>query len=135
MEINNHNQSKSSIERSSHVDPPHLNNKRIIFPIIFGLFLLLLAVYGAGYHLGTLSNPSMQTTNTSVNAPTSIQVSMLTPTLQPTAAHSLIVTQTPLDQIPSRIISENGMVVYEHPTAHYTLEYPTSWKGGTEPKQ
>jgi hypothetical protein len=133
MAINNNNASLNSMERSSTMSTYPIS-QRVNFPLIFGVAFLLLAVGGVGYYLGRQGSSINQTTNIGASIPTPISTRTLTLTPQPTVTPSLIPTQIHAEPSTTRIITQNGMVVYEHATAHYTLEYPSSWASEVVPK-
>lgn len=86
-------------------------NQNGLSPIII---TILISILIGGYLIYSQKNtPTGQTVNTNLS------------TLPSPAQVKIEPSSTP-------IINKGGMILYEHPKAHYTLEYPSSWKGGTE---
>ncbi|OGK09497.1 hypothetical protein A2767_03250 [Candidatus Roizmanbacteria bacterium RIFCSPHIGHO2_01_FULL_35_10] len=119
MDINNANQPVNPpITSVQNPIPEHqANNQRGSFPLIAGVLVLLLVVGGGAYYLGTQKNNSI---NQATNINTKIQTQP-----SPTKMYS--------EPSPTTVTTKNGMIVFEHPKVNYTLEYPASWKGKTEP--
>jgi hypothetical protein len=85
-----------------------------------------------GYYFGKQNGDNFQATITIAHTPTPTPLPLTTS--QPAVTALPTLAQTSISPSPTRFITKNGIVLYEHLTAHYTLEYPASWKDGTEPE-
>jgi hypothetical protein len=118
----------SPVEVSSYLSSRPANYKNGNFLITLGVLALLFVVGGGGYYLGTQSTYNTQPTGINVNIPT-----------PPYSPKPQQLSTTPLPS-PTEMLSlptstRNAIVkAYEHPTAHYALEYPASWDGEIDPK-
>lgn len=135
MDITNDDRTISVAEGPPPMATHPINTRQVYLPKILGLLASFLAVGTCGYYLGLQSNYNSQTANTSANIPTLTSIRVPAPTLRLTVTPAWAPTHTSVE--PSQIITiaKSGMLLHEHPTAHYTLEYPPSWKSELEPRQ